>query len=101
MAACISVDVPPDPVAIARCLSAVEEGRIALLHASERSEDPLARWSFVAVMPDRRSERIDPLADWSVPDPSADPALGTQLHLAACAVTGSKPGLVAIKGGAP
>ena len=49
----------------------------------------------------RFCERIDPLADWSVPDPSADPALGTQLHLAACAVTGSKPGLVAIKGGAP
>jgi len=49
----------------------------------------------------RFCERIDPLADWSVPDPSTNPALGIQLHLAACAVTDSKPGLIAIKGGAP
>jgi anthranilate/para-aminobenzoate synthase component I len=57
--------VPPDPPAIARLLSAGGRRGVALLHAADRAEGLLGagRWSFVAADPDRRSHRIDPLAD--------------------------------------
>lgn len=63
MIACRSVDVAPDPIGIARALEASGEAHVALLHASERSSDPLSRWSFVASNADRQSSRLDPLVD--------------------------------------
>lgn len=36
---------------------------MAWLHASERSSDPLSRFSYVASGPDLESEKLDPLAD--------------------------------------
>lgn len=66
MPASIHASLPPDPLLLARTLAAAGEP-FALLHASERSADPLARFSFVAALPDRASGRLDPLAD----DPDA------------------------------
>jgi anthranilate/para-aminobenzoate synthase component I len=60
--ASILAPLPPDPLLFARILAAAGEP-FALLHASERSSDPLARFSFVAALPDRSSSRLDPLAD--------------------------------------
>lgn len=63
MITCRCLDIPPDPVAITRALEAAGEPYPALLHASERSESELSRWSFVASGADLRSERLDPLLD--------------------------------------
>lgn len=65
--ASILAPLPPDPLYFAGILSAAGEP-FALLHASERSSDPLARFSYVAALPDRSSGRLDPLAD----DPELD-----------------------------
>lgn len=66
MPASILAPIPPDPILFAEILEAAGEP-FALLHASARSSDPLARFSFVAALPDRSSGRLDPLAD----DPDA------------------------------
>lgn len=63
MITCRCLDIPPDPVAIARALEADGEPNPALLHASERSDSELSRWSFVASGADRLSHKLDPLLD--------------------------------------
>lgn len=59
------LDVPEDPVALARRLVAAGLPHVALLHTA--APEPLAvadtRRSFITAAPDRRSERLDPLAD--------------------------------------
>jgi anthranilate/para-aminobenzoate synthase component I len=60
---CRCVDAPPDPQAIARLFEASGDAHVAWLHASERSSDPLSRFSYVASGPDLESEKLDPLAD--------------------------------------
>jgi anthranilate/para-aminobenzoate synthase component I len=65
--------LPPDPVAIARRLHAARARGVALLHTADRAAPGLpapGRWSFVAAEPDRRSDRLDPLADDAVPAPA-------------------------------
>jgi hypothetical protein len=49
----------------------------------------------------RFCERIDSLADWGAPEPKNDPALGVLLHRAALVVTGARPALLVVDGGAP
>jgi len=69
-----TLPVAPDPLAIARALLGAGLRGVALLHSGERAPDllGLGRWSFVAAEPDRRSARLDPLAD----DPSFVVAAG-------------------------
>lgn len=71
MPASILAQLPPDPWLFAAILSAAGEP-FSLLHASERSSDPLARFSYVAALPDQSSSRLDPLAD--DPDFAGSPA---------------------------
>lgn len=66
------VPVAPDPVAIARRLAAAGGACVALLHTATRAAQAhdgpgLGRWSFVAADPDRRSTRIDPIAEDPAP----------------------------------
>ena len=64
------VSIAPDPPAIARRLLAAGGAHLALLHTAERAgpEAPgLGRWSFVAVDPDRQSDRLDPLQSDPLP----------------------------------
>jgi anthranilate/para-aminobenzoate synthase component I len=53
----------PDPVAIARRLTARGGRGLALLHANDPLAGRWSRWSFVAVDPDRDSFALDPLDD--------------------------------------
>lgn len=51
----------PDPLAIAARLQAAGADRLALLHASDRTPGPFARYSFVSCDPDRESHALDPI----------------------------------------
>lgn len=57
------LDERPDPLGIARTLTASGRPGVALLHAAETGDLAWARWSWIGACPDRRSHRLDPLAD--------------------------------------
>ncbi|MFO0757671.1 MAG: anthranilate synthase component I family protein [Byssovorax sp.] len=71
MLTALALDIPPDPVGIARRLADAGRSRIALLHAADPTGD-FGRFSYVAADPDRASEAIDPLVD----DPDFQGATG-------------------------
>ncbi len=84
-----SLEIEPDPVAIAQRCQQAGLGQLMLLHSAEPScneqseqEDDFGRYSYIAAAPDRISRRIDPTLD---DDPPAqlgpdDPATVSLAH---------------------
>lgn len=69
------LSVAPDPLAIAFRLRDAKADRIALLHASDRTPAPFARYSFITCDPDRETHAIDPWTD--DPDLPPEKVVGT------------------------
>ncbi|MEZ4294683.1 MAG: anthranilate synthase component I family protein [Polyangiaceae bacterium] len=65
------VPVAPDPVALARGLSARGHRHVALLRAADPTSPTWSRFSYVAADPDAESDRLDPFAPSPLP-PASD-----------------------------